>query len=271
MKYENMNYEAYKTYVFEIMKNDVSQYGYVLGYYIVLYTRSFKVRKFVSQKVFDDLNLKTIEPINKRDFLVVRIEDNYCNTKIIEQIITMLIVSAINNLIFNTNNIYDINILFVILKATLFFYRSLCSMVMNVFIIKLISILRIEIVFKAFIATFEKFNCRRVSLTSRSINGTSPPMLSRLCRIFPLNSTFLRPKIFDTDRIKKFTYNFVNMLKSINMPKILCIFFVIPIFNIGIKYFKIRYKVLIDFNLKNLGIIKSSSTLEYNSRKIKTP
>ena len=160
-----MKYEAYKTYVFEIMKNDVSQYEYVLGYYIVLYTRSFKVRKFVSRKVFDDLNLKTIEPINKRDSLVVRIEGNYCNTKIIEQIITMLIVSAINNLIFNTNNIYDINILFVILKVAFFFYRSLCSMVMIIFIIKLSSILRIEIIFKAFIVIFEKFDCRLVSLT----------------------------------------------------------------------------------------------------------
>ena len=161
-----MKYEAYKTYVFEIMKNDVSQYEYVLGYYIVLYTRSFKVRKFVSQKVFDDLNLKTIGPINKIDSLVVRIEGNYCNTKIIEQIIIMLIISAINNLIFNTNNIYDINILFVILKVAFFFYSSLCSMVMIIFIIKLSSILRIEIIFKAFIVTFEKFDCKLVSLTS---------------------------------------------------------------------------------------------------------
>ena len=143
-------YKIFKTYVFEIMKNDVSQYDYILGY-IILYSRSFKVRKFVSQKVFDDLNLNTREPINKRNSLVVEIEGNYYNIKIIEQIIIMLIISAINNLIFNINNI---NILFVILKSALFSYRSLYSMLMTLFIIKLSSIFRIEIILKAFIVIF---------------------------------------------------------------------------------------------------------------------
>ena len=120
----NVNYEVYKMHIFEIMKDDgtliVSQYGYVLGY-IVLYARSFKARKFVSQKVFDDLNLKTIEPIGKRDSLVVRIEGKYHNTRLLEQIIIMLMVSAINN------------ILFVIIKSALFSYMSLYSILMTSF------------------------------------------------------------------------------------------------------------------------------------------
>ena len=241
MSKTNVNeiYEAYKMYVFEIMKDDgtlmvniiVSQYGYVLGY-IILYARSFKVLKFVSQKVFDDLNLKTIEPISKRDSLVVKIEGNYYNTKILKQIIIMLIVSAINNLIFN------INILFVILKSALFSYKSLYSILMTLFIIKRSFILKIEIMFKAFIIIFEKFDCRLVSLISRST----------------LNSTFLYPKIFGTDRIRKFIYDFVNMLKSISVFKIRWIFFVIPMLNIKIKHFKIRYKVL--HNAHVSGIIR---------------
>ena len=129
----NVNYEVYKMHIFEIMKDDgtliVSQYGYVLGY-IVLYARSFKARKFVSQKVFDDLNLKTIEPIGKRDSLVVRIEGKYHNTRLLEQIIIMLMVSAINNLIFSINNT---NILFVIIKSALFSYMSLYSILMTSF------------------------------------------------------------------------------------------------------------------------------------------
>ena len=67
-------------------------------------------------------------------------------------------------------------------------------------------------------------------------------MLSNLCRPFQLSY----PRIIDTNRMKKFAYNFVNMLKSINMSKILCIFIIIPTLNIRIKYFKIRYKVLHD-------------------------
>ena len=85
--------------------------------------------------------------------------------------------------------------------------------------------------------------------------------LISLISLSTLNSIFLRPiggfvppQIFDTEQIKKFTHNFVNTLKLISVPKILCIFFVIPIFNIGMKYFKIRYKVL--YNAHVLGITK---------------
>ena len=56
-----------------------------------------------------------MEPINKRDSLVIGVEGNYYNTKIFEQRIIVLIISVVNNLILNVNkidNITNINTLF---------------------------------------------------------------------------------------------------------------------------------------------------------------
>lgn len=152
----------------------------------------------------------------------MEVKGNYYTTKILEQRIIVLIILIANNLVLNVDKI-DINILnlfFIVLKSVFLFYRSTYFTVIILFIKKVSSVLGTEIFLKESIAFVKKFYHILVFIFYKR-NG--------------IKSTFI-----DMNKLERFASNFIDILKSISIKKVICIYIAFTIFIVRIKYFFIR-------------------------------